>query len=158
VNQIVETLYYLTDFIDETIVHEPTLAGAAAFLRDGKSGVWTVEQGAPGRPLAVDGDEVGLDTLELYADRRAVRDADGAWRLEPPAPEACNFFTIRFAPGAGWDSECVSPDFATLTETLSEIGEDEVPDIAVGRHGEARARFELRDTAAELRILQVAAQ
>lgn len=151
---IIETRYYLTAWTDEVIVHKPTLAGAADLLRLGHSAHWTVEGGAPGEPMAADGDIVDLDTLELYANRVAVRETvDGAevWALHPPAPADADFLAVRMGPSGGWSPEDIVPNLAGLSDILEP--DDAGAIIAVGRHGDLRARFRLEGDTARLEPL-----
>lgn len=152
---VVRTLYWLSKWVDETSPHEPTLPAAAEFLRDGCSEFWPVANGAPGTPLATDGETVEVHTLDLFANRVAIRvedDLGEGWSLTPPPPPEADFFAIRYGHDGGWDAECIAGSLDGLRDILE--ADDHGAIIAVGRHGSARAMFSLaEDGSARLELV-----
>lgn len=139
-----EVLYYIDEYLDEVPVHGPSLADAAAFLHTGK-GTWDTQFDAP---LAQPGDIILLYTLTLLEDRTARR-IDGAWVFDPPVPADCDFAAVRWGPHAGWDADTIfDPNGESAHDTLSCLADgedDQIEDIAIGRNGSARARYDVID-------------
>jgi hypothetical protein len=134
--RVVETLYYVDAFCDESMPCEPTLEGWAQWLQFG--GNDAEGDGRCDHPLLRDGDTVTLSCLELYDD---LSFRNGTWDRPPPAD--ANFFAVRFGPGQGWDGDTIAHDPQILLDDVLEPEEEAL--IAVGRFGAKRAaRFRLR--------------
>lgn len=156
---ITERLYYLTEFMDEVLSHNPSLEGAAYFLLHGRRDASDTELSWGEPPLAKDGDIVDLDVVELWSDRKAVGTWDeehewDGWLLEPPPPEGADFFAIRFAPGAGW--EFPHDTFSSLQDELNDGGESEYHHIVVGRTSSVKATFRTIDGKPTLTVIEPA--
>lgn len=148
---ILERRYYVSEYSDEVPPHQSTLEGAASFLLTGKGyedeeGAFYAEQA----PLAVEGDVVALDVLELYANRLAFRGENG-WELSPPAPDDAEFFAVRFGPTGGWDAESMGGSFSDITDIL-DFEDEEGAYIAVGRHANVNAIFRVVDGVPSLEL------
>lgn len=105
-NAIRETIFCVSQYIDEVMPHGPTLPEAAAFLAGAAPEDEDTENA--GKPRAEDGDLIEVTCWQYIGDRTAVY-SDGSWRLEPPIPELVQFLAHRTW-GNGWGEEdCIGP-------------------------------------------------
>ncbi len=146
---IIEKHFYLDDYADEIVPHEPTLEGCAQFLRHGKTqkdrdeGGWTIPDG----PLVEDGATVSISSLVMVADRSLVKTVDG-YAITPPIPEGFDFIAPRHGPGLGWSADEILEEdtepwyeghqpAGTILQQLVyqyEAEEWDGADLAVGKH------------------------
>lgn len=154
---IVDRSFTVREFMDEMPPHGPTLADAANFLLHGPTevfGEWT----GPAPPFAKDGDTVELHVLEFYADRHALRNHDGSWRIEPAIPADATIIAVRYGPGMGWNPEHIAGDVADLQNiihSLEESGDTILEDIAVARSRDINAIFHVIDGVPSLTLAPV---
>ncbi|MBA4338339.1 MAG: hypothetical protein C0421_05795 [Hyphomonas sp.] len=148
-----QVYYYVSRFNDEVPPHEPTLESAAYFLQTGRSGPDDPDcELQSAAPFATPGDIIELDTLEIlfdtYAQLLKLDDGMELWQLAAVPPEDARFAAIRWNVGLGWDADtifdpwCKASDLAALFADLG-IEDERVENIAIGRTGEAKARFDL---------------
>lgn len=146
--------WYLDDYLDEVLVHEPTLEGAAYFLQHGKRDDESPREeyfSEMDLPLKGPGSIVALSALtELFdaiATRRVLDDGTCIWEFSPMIPADADFMAVRYGEGQSWDGETImDPQDPNLSAALEEIyGEDDafIEHVVIGRHSDHRARFEI---------------
>jgi hypothetical protein len=112
----VTTLYYLSDFSDETMPCAPNLQAWADWL--------TAPEGFGRETPATDGETFAAYAMEVLGDIR-VEWRNDAWEVVTPIPDSATGFYLRWEEGgSGWD---VDHSGGTVNEAVCELEEDDGP-------------------------------
>ena len=133
---MIDTLYYLDDFTDETMPCLPTLEAWAEWLAK-PDPIWGRAEAAQ------DGQRFAASTMTVLCDCRADY-VDGRWKwAEQPPSETDHFFLRHYEGSTGWDAGFSGDDLENAADGLADCSGDDPVWFACVKYGEdIRVRFE----------------